>query len=386
MPRKNVGILDPSIKDLKAKLRGEADPTKRARIEGRIGFVGKQSSAQQPQGPQARALPARIDPSIKDLKAKLRGETDPTKRARIERRLGFVGKPSSAKQTRGPQARALKETREQSLEGLTRGQNQVINDRQEADIRLGGYANEQLENIQEDYSTPFNWDGVPDAVVGQDVEAWREGQIDSTYNDFTKRLDPQFKQEQDDFEQQMFNRGIPLGSGLYNNQKNEMMQRQNDAKSSALVQAQGIAGSNAGQFFDIGSRARSQGIQDEAMRRGMSLNDYLAISGAQSGMGSQNLQFSQAGDLQRQGADLDLRNAKQKPSGGGGGEAKSAWEKYGFTSPMDFDAYQDERAYNNLKRQKGLQPKGPSSGSQIAGQVGGAIVGAAANWAANEYL
>lgn len=308
---------------------------------------------------------------VKELQKKLAGSTDPKEQARINSRIKFLGRKPAAKAPRW-----------QQLQGLTRGQNALINQTQEGDTQLGGFANERLGQVGEDMSIPFNWDALPDQVVGDDFNAWKQSQMDSTYNDFTRRMEPQFKAEAEDFEQQMANRGIPMGSQLYEQQKSAMMQRQNDAKSSALVQAQGIAGQNAQQFFDVGSRAREQGYTDEARRRGMSLSDYMALKNAQSGAQGQNLQYSQQQGLQQSGADLDLRNARLKPRGGGGGE--DAWQKYGFADPMAYDAYQDQRrraeqqwAWDNAPK----GDKGPSYGQQLAGIAGSALVGAAANYA-----
>ncbi len=319
----------------------------------------------------------------KALKAKLAKSTDPKEQARINSRLTFldrkgVKEKAAAKRAKDPVAM----TRKQKLEGLTEGQNAVINQRQEADLGLGGMANERLGAIGESFNQPFDWEALPDQVVGEDFNKWRQDQIDSTYNDFTRRLEPQMKQEADQFEQEMFNRGIPMGSQLYEQQKSAMLQRQNDAKSSALVQAQGLAGQNAEQFFNVGSRAREQSFEDQARKRNMPLSDYMALVGAQSGMGSQNLQYSQALGAQQAGADLELRNAQQKPRGGGGGG--EAWQQYGFSSPMEYDAYQDRRA--QAKQQWAWEnapkgPKPPSYGSQLAGQLGSAAIAGLASYA-----
>jgi len=323
----------------------------------------------------------------KELKAKLAKSTDPAQQAKINTRLAFLErKGANAKEAKRNSRDPVKATRKQKLEGLTQGQNAVINQRQEADLELGGMANDQLGAVKDSFNQPFDWEALPDQVVGDDFNKWRQDQIDSTYNDFTRRLEPQMKAEADDFEQQMFNRGIPMGSQLYEQQKSAMLQRQNDAKSSALVQAQGIAGQNAQQYFDIGSSAREQGFQDQNRRRQMPLADYMALSGAQSGMGSANLQYSQALGAQQQGADLELRNAKERPRGGGGG-GDEAWQQYGFSSPMEYDAYQDRRAqtkqqwaWDNAPKQKG-----PSYGSQIVSTVAPAIVGGLASYATENW-
>lgn len=56
-----------------------------------------------------------------------------------------------------------------------------------------------------------------------------------------RRLDPIFDRQTERFEQNMFNRGQPVGGELYDDTFKNMMQSQNDAYTSAAFQAQGQA-------------------------------------------------------------------------------------------------------------------------------------------------
>lgn len=249
----------------------------------------------------------------------------------------------------------------QNLVGTTKQQDAIINQTQQGDLALAKTANEQMPEIKENFQTPFNWSGVPQAPTmaqwggppvapnlsgipgmgnstdfsrgpqagqamnwqgapgpGQatsfsnapglqysnmqgapglkytnfnrapglqytdmqglpqgpvtgDFNQWRQGQIDSTYQDFARRQEPQFKQQSEDFEQQMADRGIPQGSKLYDQQKAQLQQSQNDARSSAMVQAQGIAGQNAGQFAQVGFQNAQQAMDRGQMGFGQSI-------------------------------------------------------------------------------------------------------------------
>jgi hypothetical protein len=246
-------------------------------------------------------------------------------------------------------------------EGLTKNQSASINQRLGQDIALGDYAGGLMPKVWDSYSQDFDWEGLPSAPVSGDFNQWRQGQIDSTYGDFTRRMDPQFARQSEDFEQQMANRGIPVGSDLYNQQKGLLNQQQSDARQSALVAAQGLAGQNAGQFFDIGSRAREGALTEGMTRRDMPLSDIGKLYSLRSPMDQQNLAFSQAKHLQ----DTQYHPPVFGPADPymGFGSAENKW------------AAEDARNRANQLWQWQNQPKppkGPSTGSQIAGGILGA--------------
>jgi hypothetical protein len=351
------------------------------------------------------------------------------------------------KQAGGAPAAPGQQLPTQNLPHLTEGQNAVIDQRQQADYSLGEMANDQLGQVQQNFSQPFDWSQIPQGPQGPatweappdspdfsgvqkgpvtgDFNNWRQQQIDSTYQDFSKRMDPQFKQQSEDFEQQMANRGIPMGSELYNREKSRLEQSQNDARSSAMVQAQGIAGQNASQFAGVGFQSSDQqfgqalgqfGAQntawanqmdnaqqtygagrqyrgdvlgDKTQQRYQPLNDMNALYGSQSGMMGQNLAYSQGRQLQDDEQQNQKWLMKNTPRGGGGGGAGQppVWQQYGFASPMEYDAYQDARTRGNQQYvfdndPRLQQPGRPSYGSQLAG----GLLGAAAGGLINSYF
>jgi hypothetical protein len=107
----------------------------------------------------------------------------------------------------------------------------------------------------------------------------------------------------------------------------------------------------------------------------MPLSEYSALYGAQSGLGRQYADYGMQRGLQQQQADLQLRNAQQAPRGGGGQEV---WQQYGFSSPIEYDAYktylaqqQQMWAFQNDPRYR--QPRQPSYGAQLGGAVLGGL-------------
>lgn len=264
-------------------------------------------------------------------------------------------------------------------EGLNRMQSRALQQREQADVRLGGIANEMLPEVRAAYENPFDFSQLPSAPVSGDFNDWRNQQIDQSYNLFSSRFEPEFAKQRDDFEQQMYNRGIPVGSELYNNQLQQMERAQNDAKQAALVNAQGIAGQNAGQFFDVGTQARGNALNEGLLKRGMPLAEMQALYGAQSGFNAQNLAYNQQRGLTGYEADLQLRNARQMPRGGGGGNA--AWQQYGFDSPMAYDAYKTQQERDNYlwMQQNTPKQKQPSPYPGLLGSIGGAVLGGVAS-------
>lgn len=414
--------------------------------------------------------------------------------------------------------------------GANPTQNTLINQTMQGDTALGNFANGQVEQIGKNFSQPFDWaaagptpqgpnfqgmqrpgqpnfgalspagqmtdwgrapgfqqtdfsrapglqqtdwNGMPSMPVTGDFNNWRQQQIDSTYNQFESRNAPVFKQQQEDLEQQLRNRGIPLGSKLYNDQMKQLQQSQTDARNSAMVQAQGIAGQNASQFAGVGFQARGQSaaegaqrfgesmgarqlygqegqqqfqqgltarqqygdeaaqnfgqantlrgqgmqeqltqwdvgnqdyqnrfndqvnqynvgqgvwqdnVQRQQMQRNQPLTDFNALRASQSPFGAQSFQGAQAYGMQEDAQAHDRWVMKNTPrgggGGGGGGGAPPLWSQYGFSGPMQMDAYRMDLEIEKAKQlaaiQQGMQPDQPDPWAAPAGQFAGAVAG-----------
>lgn len=274
------------------------------------------------------------------------------------------------------------------FKGLTGSQNKLINQRQGSDIALGNFANTLTPDIYSNFSQDFDWNALPTSPVSGDFNDWRQQQIDQTYGDYTKRLDLQFKQEMNDFEQQMANRGIPMGSELYNQQKGLLQQRQSDARNSALTQAEQIAGQNASQFFNVGTTAQQNAYNMALNKKNMPLADYNALMASQSGMGTQNLGYSQNMTLQQQ--QLDAQKAMQAAQLAA--SMKMAGMNQGLGgyngTGMSYQDYLNTTNQSNLnyaQQMQNMQPSGPSYGAQIGGGILGVGAGILGSYLGSQF-
>lgn len=89
---------------------------------------------------------------------------------------------------------------------------------------MGDLAQQQLPQVQQQYSHPMDLQSV------QDVN-------NQAYAAQTARLDPQWNARQQQFDAQMANQGIPVGSEAYNNANREFQQSRNDAYQQANLAA-----------------------------------------------------------------------------------------------------------------------------------------------------
>ena len=261
------------------------------------------------------------------------------------------------------------------FKGLTGTQNQIINQQQGSDLALGSFANSMTPKIWEQYSQAFDWGKGPQSPVGDDFQAWKEQQTQQGNQAFDNRFNPVFAQQSEEFEQQMANRGIPMGSQLYNQEKSRIEQGQNDARTQGYYQASQNAGQNAEQFFNIGNQARGNYLSEAFSQRNLPLNEFGMLQGAQSGMDMQNLGYSQQLGVQGQliSGNQALQNSAWHPS--------EPAPYGGFGSQQDQWAAEDGRTQANQQWLWDNQPKqsgggGPSTWATIGGSVAGNAAGA----------
>lgn len=285
---------------------------------------------------------------------------------------GILSKPPKRQNPNLPEG-----VKPMNLSGLNKKQRVAITQRQQSDIGLGRVAGGLMPQVEQSYSQPFDWSQLPSAPVQGDFNNWRQQQIDSTYNDFSSRMDPQFEREQASFRQRMLNEGIQPGSRRYETELQQLTRAQNDARQSALVGAQGVAGQNAQQFYNIGTDARGNALNEAFTKRNLPLNEMNMLYAGQSPMSMQNLSYSQQKTLQSQAerAAKDLQASAWHPSGGGGSDPYM-----GFGSAEGLWAAQDarNRANQQWEYQNNPQyrkPSTPNPWAQAGGIIGGSIIG-----------
>lgn len=275
---------------------------------------------------------------------------------------------------------------------LPMGQNAqaLLDQQQQGDLNLGGAALGLQDRINQSYAEPFDWNSLPSAPVTGDYNAWVKEQQANYNKAFDERTDPVFQAQQKDFDQSMIERGIPMGSELYNSQLKQLRQDQNDARTQAYAAGQGQAIQGAESLFNVGTSARGNAYADAMNRRGMPLQEYNQLMGSRSGLASDYLDQSQARDLQSQqfGQQKWLNNNQHSGGGGGGGGgAGPTWAQYGFSNPQEYDAYKLDQArqaqmWDWKNNPQYRTPKQPNPYASLAGNLLGAAAG---GWASGGF-
>lgn len=337
-----------------------------------------QALLSKPPAAPARAKPTNqfhgVSPGVwKDTKTGqlINSATDPNKAA---------GHVSGATQDQKAAAGGVVQ-RKDKFAGLNNVQNAFVNKQFGADNYLIDQQNAMLPGISQDMERDV-YAGLQPIPGAEGADAWRTSQIDKTAQEFEKRNAPIFKQRKADLAQDLYNRGIPLGSDLYKQQMADLDQQENDARNASQVAAEGIAGQNAGQFFNQGMQSYQANLGQAQGQKYQNAQDYQTLQGLQTGVGASSMPYSQQiGGINAQAA-AQMRVDQARPRGGGGG-APPAWQQWGASSPQDFAAQQEairrqNQSWDWSNNPAYRQPSGPSYGAQVGGGllgVGAGILG-----------
>ena len=97
--------------------------------------------------------------------------------------------------------------------------------------QLSGAISNSLNQVSDQYATPFTGGNLPSYGINPS----------QTYSDaIMSRLQPQQMAESKQFDAQMANQGIPVGSEAYTNAKRVFDQQQNDQRTSAITGGMGV--------------------------------------------------------------------------------------------------------------------------------------------------
>jgi hypothetical protein len=127
---------------------------------------------------------------------------------------------------------------------------------------LGALQQQGLGYVSNMLASPFDTSRLPQTGInaGEDMT-----------QSIMRRLQPTLAMEQKQFDTQMANQGIPLGSEAYENAKRMFDQRQNDRLVSSVIQG-----------TQTGLQARGQGFSEQAYQRNEPINTLNAVrSGSQ---------------------------------------------------------------------------------------------------------
>lgn len=265
--------------------------------------------------------------------------------------------------------------------GLNKDQSQVVNNINQSDIGMTGFNNQQMPGVFNAYAQPWDQSGMPQSPWAQDqsIKDMETQYYDRAVGNYDRSMADQYQQEDAQFEQEMHNRGIPLGSDLYNKMKKQTADQRAGAKQNAMDSAYFNAGQNASNWNNIATSNFQNAYGFEMDNRNRPASEYANIQGLISGMPGQNLGYSQGLGLQQNDQAFQKYIFDHTPKGGsggggGGGGGGAMWQQYGFSSPMEYDAYKQQQArdaqsweWANNPQYK--QQKGPSPWSSALGQI-----------------
>lgn len=110
-----------------------------------------------------------------------------------------------------------------------------------------------------------------------DLVADRARIEDQVYKNLTRNLGRQYKEERDQIEQTLANRGIPLdpNSDLYKKTIRDLDERYDQIRENALTQATQIGGEEYGRSVGIGETMRANDYDIQSGTHGTNMNDWL---------------------------------------------------------------------------------------------------------------
>lgn len=139
--------------------------------------------------------------------------------------------------------------------------------------QLGGLSESALNQVQQAYSSPYNYDSLQPLYGADDLNAARSRTEEAIYS----RLNPQFQQDEEALRTRLINQGIGQGSQAYQREMENFNQMKNDARMQAVL----AGGTESDRALAQSLSLRQQGISEIDKLRAQPLNEYLAMSGQQ---------------------------------------------------------------------------------------------------------
>lgn len=130
---------------------------------------------------------------------------------------------------------------------------------------------------------PVDYSGITEIFGGDTQEQWRQKQQDAIYGRFQREFEPQFQQQSARFEQQMAERGIPIGSELYNREKSRMEQQQESSRQDALANASVLSDQYAQNMYAQSMQGRQQGIAEYNAQREQPFQEWSGVQASLQG-------------------------------------------------------------------------------------------------------
>lgn len=235
-----------------------------------------------------------IDPRILPKKTKIKGVSDAVD---ASQRVADVEATTGTRYANPNQQGALGDRRDviydengmptEVRDTLSQGQQGIVSADDQISQQGRNYALQQLGNGQ--FGQAFN-PQLTGRMNSGDLNADRQRIEDSVFKSLTRNLQRDRSRDMEEFNQQMANRGIPVGSELYNKQQQELNQRYDDMSQNAMGQAVQFGGDEFSRGFGIQEQLRANQFNEQQGTRNQGLGEIGALSGIGPGLRTSNFQ------------------------------------------------------------------------------------------------
>lgn len=396
--------LQTKRRGIQKQLNAEKDPRKKAALQKQLSSVRNEIK----KGGREVSIPSgeMAGPDLSTPEGAMQAENEQIQKSiEQQQKLNRVNETNpfgSLSYTEGPDGRLTQTT---TLSGNQQG---LVDNQERRDLALGQAAQGLTGAVNRSYTEPFSLEGVGNDPRNFNFDAERRRLEDSYMSRFNDVNGSRFQQEQQQIAQDLANKGIPVGSELYNQEMERLSRQQGDERRGALTQALAFGGDEMTRTFGMGQQARQNAINDRLLVRDRPYQELTNVLGSMQGPTLPNFQprseinvpyndatdtalgYGQLAFNQRQLGQQASENAKDRAlqwriasmppkggGGGGGGGAGPLWSQYGFSSPMEYDNYKrqqqrDDAMWNWQNNPQYRGQKGPSSGQQWGGFLGNA--------------
>ncbi len=239
---------------------------------------------------------------------------------------------------------------------LSPEQQQLLDIENRSGIALSQLGEQQIGRINQSVASPYSYQGIS-PVFGEGDAALAQTKAEEA---LLSRLNPRFQQDEEALRTRLINQGIGQNSEAYNREMERFNQGKNDARMQAVLGGQQYGS----QLLADSLQRRNQGIQEYDRTRNMPLNEYNAFM---SGQQIQNPQFQNIGYQGAAPADYigavnnayqgQLNNYNQRVASGNsmvsglmgiGGSLAGGWAGSPAGSKAMSGLFSDERLKENI--------------------------------------
>jgi len=128
-------------------------------------------------------------------------------------------------------------------------------------------------------TTPLNFGGTNNNIIQGGPQALDQNATNAIYAGDTALLDPTFKQQQTDLQDQLSRRGIDVGSDAYSNAQTQLGTQQNQQRTAALGNATGQGITSANNMFGMALQGQNQNLNQQQLAQSNPLNLLSQIYG-----------------------------------------------------------------------------------------------------------